>query len=96
MSIQGLFPLGLTGLISLQSKGLSEVFSTQFEGITSSALCLLYGPVLTTVCDHWEDHSLDYAELCWQSNVSDIALNVILKITLNRYFLRLLEAGNLR
>jgi len=27
MSIQGSFPLGLTGLISLQSKGLSKVFS---------------------------------------------------------------------
>ena len=28
MKIQGLFPLGLTGLISLQSKGLSSVFSS--------------------------------------------------------------------
>ena len=27
MNIQGLFPLGLTGLISLLSKGLSRVFS---------------------------------------------------------------------
>ena len=24
-----------------------------------------------TVHDHWEDHSLDYADLCWQSNISD-------------------------
>ena len=30
----------------------------------------LYGPALTTVHDHWEDHSLDYTNLCWQSNVS--------------------------
>ena len=28
MNIQGLFPLGLTGWISLQSKGLSRVFSS--------------------------------------------------------------------
>ena len=35
------------------------------------ALCLLYGPALTTVCDHWEDHSLDYMDLCWQNNVCD-------------------------
>ena len=28
MNIQGWFPLGLTGLISLQSKGLSRVFSS--------------------------------------------------------------------
>ena len=27
MNIQDLFPLGLTGLISLQSKGLSRIFS---------------------------------------------------------------------
>ena len=26
-------------------------------------VCLLYGPALTTVCDHWEDHSLDYIDL---------------------------------
>ena len=42
MSIQDLFPLGLPGLISLQSKGLSRVFSNstvqkhQFFGIQSS------------------------------------------------------------
>ena len=37
MNIQGWFPLGLTGLISLQSKGLSRVFSstTQFKSIIS-------------------------------------------------------------
>ena len=27
-------------------------------------------PTLTTICDHWEDHSLEYMDLCWQSNVS--------------------------
>ena len=26
-------------------------------------LCLLYGPALTTVRDHWEDHSLGYPNL---------------------------------
>ena len=34
------------------------------------ALCLLYGSTLTTVRDHWEDHILDYLDLCQQSNVS--------------------------
>ena len=42
----------------------------QFEGNNSLALCLLYGPGLTTVCDHWEDQSLDYTDFCWQSSVS--------------------------
>ena len=32
MNIQGWFPLGLTGLISLQSKGLSRVFSSTTVG----------------------------------------------------------------
>ena len=40
------------------------------EGIDSLVLCLLYGPALTTVWGHWEDHSLDYMNLCRQSNVS--------------------------
>ena len=41
----------------------------QFEGINSLALCLLYGPALTTIPDHWEDYSLDYMGLCWQSDL---------------------------
>ena len=32
--------------------------------------CLLYGPAFTTIHDHWEDHSLDYMDVCQQSNVS--------------------------
>ena len=49
---------------------LRSLLQHQFEGINSSVLHLLYGPVLTTVRDHWEDHSLDYTDLCWQSNIS--------------------------
>ena len=26
---------------------------------------------LTTIRDHWEDHSLDSMDLCWQSDISD-------------------------
>ena len=43
MNIQGWFPLGLTDLISLQSKGLSRVFSS------TATLRLFYGPTLTSV-----------------------------------------------
>ena len=42
----------------------------QVKDIHSSALCLLYCPVLTTVCDHWKDHSLHCMGLCRQSNIS--------------------------
>ena len=71
MNIQGWFPLGLTGLIPLQSRGLSRVLSRpQFKSISSSVLSLLYGPVLTSICDYWKNHSFDYMGLCWQSDVS--------------------------
>ena len=59
MNIQGWFPLGLTGLISLQSKGLSRVFSPQFESVSSLALGFLYVPTLTFIYDCWKNHSFD-------------------------------------
>ena len=60
MNIQDWFPLGMTGWISLQSKGLSRVFSnTQFKSINSLALSFLHSPTLTSIHDHWRSHSLD-------------------------------------
>ena len=71
MNIQGWFPLGLTGLISLQSKGLSRIFSsttiwkhqffsTQPSLWSSSHICT------------WlqKSHNFDYTDLCQQSDVS--------------------------
>ena len=63
MNIQDWFPLEWTGLMSLQSKGLSRIFSNttpQSRSISSSALSLLYGPTLTFIHDYWKDHSFDY------------------------------------
>ena len=60
MNIQDWFPLGLTGLISLQSKSLSGVFSNttvqkhQFFGTQ-----FLSGPTLTSIHDYWKNHSFD-------------------------------------
>ena len=49
-----------TGWISLQSKGLSESSPTpQFKSINSSVLSFLHGPTLTSIHDHWKNHSLD-------------------------------------
>ena len=64
-------PLGLTGLISLQSKGLLRVFSSstiqkhQFFSAQSSlwSICQVH-----TCC--WKNHSFDYTDLCQQSDVS--------------------------
>ena len=72
VNIQGWSLLWLTGLISLLSKGLSGVFSStaiwrhQFFGFLPS-----YGPALHS--HTWplgKNHSLDYIDLCRQSNVS--------------------------
>ena len=71
MNIQGWFPLGLTGLISLQSKGLSRVFSNTTiwkHQFFSTQLSLQLNSYIHT----WllENHSFDQTSLCWQSNVS--------------------------
>ena len=63
VNIQDWFPLGLTCLISLQSKGLSRVFSnTKFKSINCLALSLLHSPTLTSIHDYWKNHSFDYME----------------------------------
>ena len=60
MNIQDWSPLGWTGWISLQSKGLSRVFSnTTVQTINSSVLSFLYSPTLTSMHDYWKNHSLD-------------------------------------
>ena len=58
MNIQDWLPLGLTGLTSLQSKGLSRVFSntTVWKYQFLLALSLFYGP---TINDYWKNHSFD-------------------------------------
>ena len=56
----------MTGLLSNFAvnpwcpRDFQESSPAQFKGTNSLAFCLLYGPALTTILDHWEDHSLDY------------------------------------
>ena len=68
VNIQDWFPLGLTGWLSMQSKGLSRVFNTtvqkhQFFGTQP------YDPTQLSIHDYWKNHSFDYTDL-WQSDVS--------------------------
>ena len=59
MNSQGWFLLGLTGLISLLSKGLSRFFfNTTVQNFNSSALGLLYGPILTSTHSYWKNRNL--------------------------------------
>ena len=41
----------------------------QLESINSSALRLLYGPTVTSICDYWKNHAFDYKHLCWISQI---------------------------
>ena len=61
VNTQGWSPLGWTGWISLQSKGLSRVFSntTVQKHQFLLALSLLHSPTLTSIHDHRKNHSLD-------------------------------------
>ena len=74
MNIQGWFPLGFTGLISLLSKGCSRVFSSttvgklQFFG-TQPSLQSIHNS-LTSIHNYWKKHSFDYMDLCQQSDIS--------------------------
>ena len=71
MYTQDWSPLGWTGWVSLQSRGLQESSPTpRFKIINCSALSFLYSPTLTFIHDYWKNHSLDQMDLCWQSNVS--------------------------
>ena len=79
--IQGWFPLGLTGFISLLSKGLARVFSTpQFENINSLMPSLLYGPTVTSICDYWKNHSFDYTDLV--NKVMSLLFNTLFRFAI--------------
>ena len=70
MNIQDWFPLGWTVCISLQSKGLSRVFSNTIVQNHQFFGAQLYGTAITSIHDFWKNHSFDCTDLCWQSNVS--------------------------
>ena len=44
--------------------------ASQFKSISSLALNLLYGPIITSVHDCWKNHCFDYMDLCQQNDVS--------------------------
>ena len=72
MNIQDWFPLGWTGWISLQSEGLSRIFSNttaqkhQFFRCLVLFIVQLSHPYMTT----GTNYSFDYMDLCQQTNVS--------------------------
>ena len=70
-NIQGWFPLDWLVWSPCCPRDYQESSpAPQFEGINSSGFSLLYGPTLTSIHDYWKNHSFDYLDLCWQSDVS--------------------------
>ena len=66
-------PLGWTGWISLQSKGLSTVFSNttvQKHQFFGAQLCFFFFILCHIHTWLLENRSLDQMDLCWQSNIS--------------------------
>ena len=71
MNTQDWSPLGWTGWIPCSPRDSQESSPTpQFKSINFSVLSFLHSPTLTSIHDHWKNHSLDQMDLCWQSNVS--------------------------
>ena len=70
--IQGWFPLGLTGLITLLSKGLWRIFSSTivWKHQFCSTQPFLWSSSYIRTCLLRKIHSFDYTNLCQQSNVS--------------------------
>ena len=57
------------GLLAVQGilKSLLQHHSSKHPSVFS----LLYGPTLTShIHDYWKNHSFDYTNICWQSNIS--------------------------
>ena len=60
MNTQDWAPLGWTGWSPCSPRDSQESSPTpQFKSINSSALSFLYSPTLTSIHDHWKNHSLD-------------------------------------
>ena len=77
MNTQDWSHLGWTDWISLQSKGLSRVFSntTVQKHQRKMKLIFLHSPTLTSIHDHWKNHSLDQTDLV--GNIISLQFNML-------------------
>ena len=61
----GLISFRMDWLDLLAVQGTQESSPTpQFKSINSSVLSFLYSPTLTSIHDHWKNHSFNYMDLC--------------------------------
>ena len=50
----------------------------QFKSINSLVLSFLYSLMVTSIHDHWKNHSLDQMDLCWRSNVLNMLSRLVI------------------
>ena len=86
MNIQDLFPLGWTGWISLQSKGLSRIFSLLNTTVQKhqffSELSFLYSPTLTFIHDYWKNHSFVEPRWTFAGKVMSLLFNILSRLAI--------------
>ena len=64
------FSIDSFDLTAVQGDSQESSPTPPFKSINSSTLSFLYSPTLTSIHNYWKNHSFDYTDLCWQSNVS--------------------------
>ena len=64
------FRMDWLNLLAVQGTLQESSPTPQLKSINSSMLSFLYSSTITSIHDHWKNHSLDWMDLCWQSNVS--------------------------
>ena len=64
------FRMNWLDLLEVQGtlKSLLQHHSSKASALWCSAFFTVW--LLTSIHDHWKNHSFDYTDLCWQSNVS--------------------------
>ena len=57
---------------------------SQFKNISYLMFSLLYGPTVTSIQDHQKNHSFDYTDLFWQSDVFAFQELILLPVVLDK------------
>ena len=66
----GLISFGIDSFDCLAVQGtLKSLLNTTVQKHQFFSAQLLYGPTFTSIHDHWKNHSFDYIDFYWQSNV---------------------------
>ena len=70
VNIQDWFPLGLTGCSPSCPRDSQESSPTPRSKASVLHCSVFFMVQLISIHDYWENHSFDYTDLCWLSNVS--------------------------